>query len=68
MYLQFPLPLCCLRVGVVVGLDDEEVVALGVHNELPWGEVQRVRGLVEHGAKFLKGQDSVWEREIHEFL
>lgn len=56
-HLLLALGLSGLCVGIVVGLDEHQVVGLGVDDELAWGVLQREGHLVENGAQFLQSQN-----------
>ena len=56
-HLLLSLSFCGLRVGVMVGLDHDEVVGLGVDHKLPGRALQREGHLVENRTQLLQCQD-----------
>lgn len=57
-HLLLPLSFGCLGVGVVVTLDQNEVVGLGVDDKLPGSILKGERHLVEDGTQLLQSQNS----------
>ena len=57
-HLLLPLGLGGLGVGVVVALNQNQVVGLGVDDKLPGCILKRERHLVEDGAQLLQSQNS----------
>lgn len=55
-----------LGVGIVVGLDQNEVVGLWVDYKFPGGVLQRKGHLVEDSSQFLQSQDSARKIMIRE--
>lgn len=58
-HLLLPLSLGGLGVGVVVGLDQDEVVGLRVDHKLPGSVLQREGHLVENSSQLLQSQNPV---------
>lgn len=61
-HLLLSLSFGCLSVGIVVSLDQNEVVGLWVDDKFPGSVLQRKGHLVEDSSQFLQSQDSARQR------